>query len=205
VSHVVMQAAEFPSIDAAMQCEKELRSLVDDYVRFEKTDPDPWRTTRVAPPLVAFGQRHGVEWPKEEHSRFLIKGLFEDEAQLLRVDRMLFFWAGGFDLGGPTLREILRRLGASAAVGEGKCHLAIRHEDPDARAEELAEFLREEDFEDQFSLGDATDSPAGWSFTITVIGPRHRKRLSFDDSGVQDWAFTELLPQLTDENPTLVR
>ena len=205
MSHVGMQAAEFPSIEAAAQCEKELRALIDDYVRFEKTDPDPWGGKRVPPPLVAFGERHGVAWPADENARFLIKGLFADEAQLLCVDRMVFFWAGGFDLGGPTLRAILGRLGASAAVGEGHCHLAIRHDDPDTRAEELADFLREEDFEDQFSVDDGAGAPTGWSFSITVIGPRHRKRLTFDDSGVQDWAFTELLPQLVDEDPTLVR
>jgi hypothetical protein len=200
-----MQAAEFPSVDRATRCEKELRALIDAYVRFEASDPDPWGGKRVPPPLATFGERHGVAWPNEESSRFLIKGLFKEEAQLLQVDRMVFFWAGGFDLGGDTLRAILVRLGATAAVGEGECHLTIRHDDPDARVEELADFLREEDFDDQFEVVDGAPSPADTYFSITVIGPRHRARIAFDDSGVQDWAFTALLPQLSEEDPALLR
>ncbi len=158
----------------------------------------------VPPPLAAFGERHGVAWPSAESAGFLSKGLFEDEAQLLQVDRMVFFWAGGFDLGGETLRAILVRLGARAAVGEGNCHLAIHNDDPDARVEALADFLREEDFDDQFTVSDAVASPADAYFSITVIGPRHQKRIVFDDSGVQDWAFTALLAQLSDEDPALL-
>jgi hypothetical protein len=199
-----MQAAEFSSVESAAKCEKELRALIDEYVRFEKSDPDPWGGKRVPPPLVAFGERHGVAWPNEEASRFFIKGLFADEAQLLQVDRMVFFWAGGFELGGDTLRAALVRLGASAAVGEGKCHLSIRHDDPDARIAELTEFLRDEDYEDQFEIVDGAASPKHPYFSITVIGPQHRARIAFDDSGVQDWAFTALLPQLSGEDPALV-
>jgi hypothetical protein len=199
VSHVVLQAAEFPTTAAAERCETELRSLIDDYVRFEKSDPDPWGNKRVPPPLVAFGKRHGIEWPLTEASRFLIKGMFSEEAQLLRVDRMVFFWAGGFYLGGPTLRDILRRLGARAVVDNGQCHLAIRNDNPDARIEELAAFLVEEDYEDQFTIGPDGDG----MFTLTVIGPSHRNRISFDDSGVEDWAFMAVVPQLSEEDPTL--
>jgi len=200
MSHVVLQAAEFSSAGAAARCETELRSLIDEYVRFEKSDPDPWGNKRVPPPLVAFGKRHGVEWPLTESSRFLIKGMFHEEVRLLRVDRMVFFWAGGFDLGGPTLREILRSLGASAVAGDnGQCHLTIRNGNPDTRVEELAQFLVDEDFEDQFTIGVDVDG----MFSITVIGPSHRNRISFDDSGVEDWAFTALLPQLSDEDPSL--
>jgi hypothetical protein len=203
VSHVVIQAAEFPTADLAVRCEEELRRLVAEYVAFEKTDPDPWSQKRVPPPLVSFGERHGVVWPHDEASRFLIKGLFEDEVQILRLDRMVFLWAGGFDLGGDTMRKILGRLGATAAVGEGKCHLTIQHADPTARVEELAEFLREEDYEDQFSVVNGGSARSGAYFSITVVGPNGRMRLEFDDSGVQDWAFTAVLPQLNDEAPAL--
>jgi hypothetical protein len=200
-----MQAAEFPSVELAARCEHELAALVTHYTRFEATDPDPWGGDRVPPPLVAFGERHGVTWPPDKTSRFLIKGLFrDDEVQVLRVDRMVFFSAAGFELGGETLRAILLRLGARAAVGEGKCHLAIRNDDPDARVEELAEFLRDEDFEDQFTVCDGAGAPGAW-FTLTVVGPAHRTRLAFEDSGVEDWAFVALLPQLCHEDPTLFR
>ena len=202
MSHVVMQAAEFSSVDLAAQCEKELRALIDAYVKFETTDPDPWGGKTVPPPLAAFGKRHGIDWPNHEKARFLIKGLFKEAANLLLVDRMIFFWAGGFDLGGDTLRAILRSLGARVAVGEGKCHLTIRHEDPAARVEELAGFLNDEDFEDQFTVGDAAASDA--YFSITVVGPKDTKHIGFDDSGVQDWAFVSVLPQLSDEDPSLM-
>jgi hypothetical protein len=205
LSHVVMQAAEFPTTALAQRCEKELRALIDEYVRFEASDPDPWGGKSVPPPLAAFGDRHGVAWPNHESSRFLIKGLFADEAQLLLVDRMVFFWAGGFDLGGETLRAILVKLGASATTREGGSHIAIHHDDPDARVEELAEFLRAEDFEDQFAIDDGTSSDVDACASITVVGPRHQMRVAFDDSGVQDWAFTALLPQLHDEDPTVLR
>jgi hypothetical protein len=60
MAHVVMQAAEFPSIELAQRGEKELRALIEQYVQFERSDPDPWGGKRVPPPLVAFGDRHGI-------------------------------------------------------------------------------------------------------------------------------------------------
>ncbi|HEY2368418.1 MAG TPA: hypothetical protein VGH87_18605 [Polyangiaceae bacterium] len=203
MSHVVMQAAEFPSVDLAKRCETELRALIDAQIRFEAADPDPWGGKSVPAHLTAFGERHGVAWPSDEHSRFLAKGLFEDEAQLLQVDRMVFFWIPGFDLGGDTLRAILRKLGAVAAVGEGQCHLAIACDDPDARVQELTSFLVDEDFEDQFTVLDGKHTTHDY-FSVTLEGSKHTKRIVFDDSGVQDWAFTALLPQLAGEDPKLV-
>lgn len=198
-----MQAAEFPSLALAEECERVLRALVEAYIQFEKTDADPWGAKRVPPPLVAFGKRYGVEWPNDERSRFLVKGLFEDEAKLLRVDRMIFFWVPGFDLGGDTLRGILRGLGATAAVGEGHVHLTIKNDDPETRTTELAEFLaEEEDFDEQFTVHAGKASQQTY-FSLTVVGPASSKHLEFDDSGVQDWAFTAVLPQLFDEDPTL--
>lgn len=170
-----------------------MRGLIEGYVAFEKSDPDPWRTDRVPPPLAAFGAAHGVEWPLRDDSRFLLKGSFEEEAQLLRVDHVLFFWGGGFELGGPTLRAIFTKLGATLCTD--RCALSIRAGDPDARADELAAFLEDEDYEGQFTL----DDEHGTLHTLTIIGPRSGRALSFDDSGVQDWAFVALLPQLEGE------
>jgi hypothetical protein len=201
MSHVVMQAAEHRTIQDAQRCEAVLRGLFDDFVRFQKEDPSPWRTDRVPPPLVAFGKRHGVEWPHDDASRFLVKGSFAEEAQLLRIDRMVFFWAGGFELGGATLLGILTGLGATAVASD--CHLSIKNADPDARVAELATFLDENDFQDQYAVDDGTGSLESKLFSLTVVGPAHRKRLMFDDSGVQDWAFAELLPQLDGEDPSL--
>ncbi len=38
------------------------------------------------------------------------------------------------------------------------------------------------------------------------FGPRERatKHVAFDDSGVQDWAFVVALPQLSDEDPSVM-
>lgn len=200
MSHVVMQAAEFPTIEAAERCEAELNLLLQAYIHFEATDPSPWNQERVPAVLLEFGEKHGVEWPLQKDSRFLLKGGFEDSAELMRIDRLVFFWGGGFDLGGETLRKILVKLGA-VNVGEF-CAISIKSSDPDARLEELAEFLNEEDFEEQFEL-DPDDLE--WALhSITIVGPNHSRTLAFDDSGVQDWAFVTLLPQLNGEDPTLV-
>ena len=203
MAHVVMQAAEFASVDEAMRAEAELRQLVDGYVAFEKTDPEPWSQERVPPPLVAFGQRHGVQWPHAKASRFSLKGLFEDEANLLRVDRMLFFWGGGFDLGGETLRTILGRMGAVACAEF--VHLVVETRDPQTRLAELTSFLVDEDFEDQFQVVSSAAELEDVLFSITLRNGSERTHLVFDDSGVQDWAFVSLLPQLDGEDPRLSR
>lgn len=201
MASVVMQAAEFPSVDLAKQAEHALRKLCDAYVDFEANDPDPWNSKRIPPPLVEFGKRHGIDWPDGHDSQFLLKGMFEDAVELIRVDRMVFFWGGGFDLGGETLREILRSKGARDVVEY--CDIIIEHSDPDARVSELAEFLEYEDLGDQFSLD------AGYLesvlHTVTVVGPEHSRTMSFEDSGVQDWAFVNILPQLDGEDPRLKR
>lgn len=131
MSHVVMQAAEFPSLEGAKQCEAALDELYRAYVNFEATDPSPWSSDRVPRPLLDFGKKFGVEWPLKEDARFLLKGGFEDAAELMRIDRIVFFWGGGFDLGGETLREILVKMGAKK-VAES-CYITIQNSDPDMR------------------------------------------------------------------------
>jgi hypothetical protein len=201
MSHVVMQASEWDSVDAAIRCEKELRALFDTYVRFEREDSSPWAQDRVAPPLAAFGRAHGVAWPLEKDSRFLLKGGIEDSAEILRVDRMVFFWGGGFDLGGEALRNVLRSMGA-VRVAEG-CTLFVRSDDPDERVKQLAAFLDDEDFEEQYEVDDGV-APADHALhTVTFVSKARRRRIVFDDSGVQDWAFVAILPQLDGENPSL--
>jgi hypothetical protein len=99
-------------------------------------------------------------------------------------------------------------LGAGAAAPKNSCHVVILDTDPHARAKQLADFLVEEDYEDQFTAGEGTFSPTelpNMLFSISVIGPHSSAHLSFDDSGVQDWAFTTLLPQLSDKDPSLLR
>lgn len=199
MSHVVMQAAEFPSIEGANQCETALGELYRAYVNFEATDPSPWSADRVPGPLLDFGKKFGVEWPLTEDARFLLKGGFEDAAELMRIDRIVFFWGGGFDLGGQTLREILAKMGAKTVTDS--CDITVQNSDPNARLEELVAFLNDEDYEDQYEID--PDDVDFALHTITIAGPHHSRCLAFDDSGVQDWAFVALLPQLDGEDPCL--
>lgn len=206
VSHVVLQAGEFPSIALAERCTNELQTLIHAYAAFENSDHNPWDRQRVAPPLLAFGNRHGIVWPNDKSSQFLIRGNFEDDVEVFCVGRVVFFWADGFHLGGDTLRAVFSQLGAITTVGEGDCHILIRHEDPDTRAAELLEFLREEeDYDVPFLVLHNTPPPETAYASLTLIGPHHRVSLVFDDSGAQDGAFTALLPQLSEENPSLLR
>lgn len=197
-----MQAAECASVEDAARIEAELEQLCAAYLAYERAAKNPWSPDAIPEPLVAFGERHGVPWPREQRdARFLLKGTFDDAAELLRVDRMVFFWGGGFDLGGPWLREILVRLGARATTTAPR--LVVACADPAARAEELATFLVEEDHEDQFTVSSDDADLDDASFSITLVHGDTRRHLLFDDSGVQDWAFVALLPQLDGEDPSL--
>lgn len=200
MAHVVMQAAEFPTLEAAERCEAELRSFIAAYGRYEESP------AAAASPLDELGRRHGVAWPGDRSSRISVKGPFSDSAALARIGRLVFFWIGGFNLGGETMREVLRRLGAVATASEAGCHVVVRHDDPDDRVDALAAFLDDGDFEEQYTVQDAgTPLDADAPFSVTFVGPRHARRLVFDTSGVQDWAFTELLHQLDGDDPGLAR
>ena len=136
MSHVVMQAAETGSIADAERIEAVLNELIERYVAFEEAHPAPWDAATTPAPLVAFGEQHGVPWPHHRDARFLLKGAFSEMAQVLRVDRLVFFWGGGFDLGGAWMREILAELGATACTDLPK--LTVSCSDPDARLAELS-------------------------------------------------------------------
>ncbi|RYG18901.1 hypothetical protein EON82_22075 [bacterium] len=200
MSHVVMQAAEFPSLRAAESAEAELRAFMAAYGAYDDA-PGPGDS-----PLVELGRAHGIVWPDDPSAAILVKGLFSQEAQLARIDRLVFFWFGGFDFGGEPFREVLRRLGAVHTADERTCHVVVRTDDAEGRAAALAEFLDEEDFEDQYTAEDAA-APLGEdvAFSVTFTGPKASKRLVFDTSGVQDWAFTNVLYQLTDDDPAFAR
>ena len=201
MAHVVMQAAEFPRVELAIEAEKQLGELRKAYIEFEKTDPDPWGFKEVPKPLLEFGARHGVDWPHRKDARFLVKDSFDEATRLIRIERMVFFYGGGFDLGGPTLRSILSAMGAE--IVDEFCYLKIRSETPDQRLEELVEFLEDEELEDQFEI-DPEDRD-DFLHLLEIKGPRHSRILGFDDSGVSDWAFIHLIPQLDGEDPSFIR
>ncbi len=196
MAHVVMQSAEFATVEQAQKAESELKWLCDAYTDFEANDPDPWNQERIPPPLIEFGKRHGLDWPNEKHARFLLKGGFAEMVELLRLDRMVFFWGGGFDMGDEPLRQILRKLGATDV--RETCDLIVKCTDPDSRIAELAQFLEDEDFEEQYFVDDYDD----WAyFSVKLEGDNHSRMIWFDDSGVQDWAFVTMLYQLDGEDP----
>jgi hypothetical protein len=210
MSRVVLQAAEFASNEACARAEAEIRSLIEAYASFERSDPDPWSQDRPPPaPLVEFGRRHDVEWPSSKDGRFFLREPIAEAAQVLAVGRMLFFWAPGFALGGPALRRCLQRIGAVAVAGcggdgdDGRVDLVIRAASATARLEELAEFLDAEDYEDQYEVVDDPEALELALFTITADDGQARSTMVFDDSGVQDWAFVAALPQLDGDEPRL--
>jgi hypothetical protein len=85
---------------------------------------------------------------------------------------------------------------------EERCALTIRNDAPDQRVQELAAFLDEEDYEGQYSIDDGEGASDAAFYTLTVVGRDRRSRLLFDGSGVQDWAFVAILPQLDGEDPS---
>lgn len=198
MSHVVMQAAQFVTLADAARVEEELQRLRAAYISYEQHADSPWSADAVPAPLVELGARHGVPWPGDKDSRFFLKGAFDDAAEVLRIDRLVFFWGGGFDLGGEWLREVLRKLGAVFCTDLPR--IVVRVADPHTRVAEASEFLIAEDYEDQFSTDDALDDAL---FTITFANDTQRTHLVFDDSGVQDWAFVAMLPQLSGDDPVL--
>lgn len=200
MSHVVMQAAEFPNIEAAGAAMARLEAFYSKYVEFEATDPNPWSWDAVPDVLTRFGNEFGVDWPHTKTARFMLKGAFRDTAELLCVGRLVFFWGGGFEMGGDTFRAVLAKMGATKTAEF--CELVIHNDDPDGLIEAWVESLEADDFEDQFTLDPEEDGD--WLHTITVKGPTGERLVAFDDSGVSDWAFTSLLPQLVDLDPRFV-
>jgi hypothetical protein len=220
MAHVVLHCAEFRTSDAASSAAGALATLKAEYARHEssvalQSSRAPYGDSRtpelIPPPLVAFGERHGFVWPSS--CGFLIKG-FADEIEIVAVDRLVFFYVGGFELGSEAIATYFAGSGA-VRYAYDRCQLVMRVADPVARARELAAFLVDEDYEDQFTLridGQVEGSDEAQSdgevepyflFTLILTNAEHTCVLGFDDSGVQDWAFVSLLYQLSGMDPSL--
>lgn len=199
-----MQVAAFADVASAQAWEAELERLREAYVRFERTDAAPWSMEKVPPPLEAFAARRGQTWPLTESARFLVKGSFEDAVELLRIDRVVVLWGNGFELGGATLAGLARKDGATRTAESGTCHLRVRTESATARAAELAAFLDDEDHAGHYTL-QPLDAPLPpyTLFSVAIEDAKGGQRFVFDGSGMQDWAFVALLPQLDGEDPML--
>jgi hypothetical protein len=208
MAHVVLHCAEYPTSEAAELAGAGLQRLKDEYIAYERSvghrrEPDGV----VAPPLVAFGQRHGFAWPAS--GRFEIEG-GADEIEVSVVDRLVFFHVGGFELGGEAIETYFARSGAIRCASE-RAHLVMRSAEPVASARELAAFLGDEDYEEQFTLlvdgavelRPFHDEQIDFLYTVTLADAEHACVLGFDDSGVQDWAFVAMLYQLCGMDPSL--
>ena len=107
---IVMQAAQAGSIADAERIEAALAELIASCAAYERAHyasenvkpvtvrTAPWSAPTIPEPLVAFGERHGVPWPRTEEARFVLRGTFPEDVSLLRVDRLVFFWCDGFEL-----------------------------------------------------------------------------------------------------------
>lgn len=209
MAHVVLHCAEYRSSEAANLAGEELEKLKEDYLRYEpsvalQSSRPPYGDNAspdtIPPPLVAFGERHGFVWPSS--CGFLIKG-FADQIQIAVVDRLVFFHVGGFELGGEAMATYFRASGAIRCASDA-AHLVMQSTQAVAQARELAAFLVDEDYEDQFTLRvDGDEDGDDFLFELTLSDAEHTCVLGFTDAGVQDWAFVSLLYQLLGSDPTL--
>ncbi len=197
MAHVVMQAAEFPDLKSAESAMARLTKFKAEYIEFETLDPNPWSWESVPSVLTSFGREFGIEWPHQKSARFLLKGTFAEASELRQAGRLIFFWGGGFEMGGDTLRTILKHMGATKTVEF--CEIMVRSDDPDGLIETWVELLEANDFEDQYILD--PDDGEDWLHTIMVKGDDNERLIAFDDSGVSDWAFVSLISLLQDLNP----
>ena len=200
MAHVVMQAAQLPTTRAAEAAAEALARLVDEYSAWEEAaGAAAWDEGPTPPPLLAFAARHGFEWPTG--ARILLKGMAGEVLCVAAIDELVFFWGGGFEVGGAGIERFFAAGGAVAQAT--RCHLTVRSESPAALVESLAQFLDEEDYEDQYSSQPLAAASLGELLhSVTVEGPEPLV-LGFDDSGVQDWAFTTVLYQLAGLHPRL--
>lgn len=197
MAHVVLHCAEFPSSEKAIAAAAELETLKAALVAWEVGNFSDGKN--VPMPCLEFAERRAFEWPPNavvllEHPA--------SEIEVVQVDALVFFYGGGFDLGGAGTARFFEYAGATRCATSG--HLVIDAQDPVALTRELASFLDEEDFADQYRVFEGKP-PAPLMHSITLTGPGGPRVLGFDDSGVQDWAFVALLPQLDGSRPRFGR
>ncbi len=201
MSHVILHCAEFDSEAAARAVEAALVGFCAAYAVYEREVhgrglvPD-----QPSPPLIEFARAQGFTLRGE--GALLIKGLAQDELKVVRIDRLVCFYAGGFELGGDGIEAYFAHAQARRYARD-EAHLVVASEDPEASARALAGFLEDEDFEDQYVLAEAGEGPRDGVFSVRFERGETAWTLSFDDSGVQDWAFIACLPQLDGESPSL--
>ncbi|KIG18664.1 hypothetical protein DB30_07679 [Enhygromyxa salina] len=196
MAHVVMHCAQFPSDEGAIAAAEALEGLRAALVKWERDNHNDG--TKPAAPCLEFATRRSFIWPSDgvislKHGA--------DEIEVLQVDTLVFFYGGGFELGGAGTERAFEAMGAARHVTG--CHVVVEVGEAAAAARELAAFLDEEDFAGQYSLVEGDVKIEGFLHSIAFVGAAARHTLCFDDSGVQDWAFVAAAPQLSGMGPRL--
>lgn len=166
--------------------------------------------THVVLHCAEYRSSDAAELAGAELQQLQLQGDDDDDAEIAVVDRLVFVYVGGFELGGGAIEAYFARSGAIRCVSD-RAHLVVKSTDPVANARELAAFLVDEDYEQQFTLlidgavelRPFHDEQIEFLFTVTLANAEHTCVLGFDDSGVQDWAFVSLLYQLCGMDPSL--
>jgi len=195
-----MQGAQLPTTQAAEAAAEALGRLVDEYSTWEEAvGAAAWNDGPTPPPLLAFAERHAFAWPTG--ARILLEGMAREGLRVVAIDELVFFWGGGFQVGGAGIERFFAAAGAVAQAT--RCHLKVRSEPPAALVESLAQFLDDEDYEGQYSSQPLANASLGELLHSVTVEGAEPMVLGFDDSGVQDWAFTAVLYQLAGLHPRL--
>ncbi len=202
MAHVVLHCAEFESESAAGVAAAGLDEFRAATIAYERQLGGP--AEPPDPPLVEFAKAHG--FALHGACEVLVKGPAEDTMQVLQVDRLVFFYAGGFDLGGDAIETYFSLAGASH-YSRDTAQLVVASENPQASARSLASFLDDEEYAEQYYLAEAEAEvyadPTPFSVRFETADTSLATAVIFDDSGVQDWAFIACLPQLHGQAPRL--
>ena len=203
----VTHCAHFATESAARDAVHALEVLLQEYADYEhsvtlqSSDPpygDTAKANAIPPPFIAFAARHGFNWPSS--CGFLLRGPASD-AELIQIDRLVFFRGNGFELGGEAIQTFLKMRGA--LVGSDEANLVVQCDAPDERRGELAAFLEDEDFEGEFVLLDRMQDDAELLCSITFQSPKTQRVLGFRHRGMEPDAFVAALYQLAGEDPLI--
>lgn len=201
---LAFHCAEFADEATAAEAARALLEFRSMFTQFEESMLQEGRIQALdetPAPLTAFAAKHGFDVPGV--CEVLLKGSASDVMEVLHVNKVVFFYASAFDLGGKAIELFFRRAKAVKYSRNAAC-IVIESHSPEESAESLASFLNEEDFEGQYTLvhSDAARVSAT-GYSIRLANSESSSTLCFDDSGVQDWALAACLPQLDGESPRL--
>jgi len=204
MSHIVLHCAQFSSVQKAEIAAQRLNELRQSYIDWSNFRFSKGESLSEFPQLLFdFAEKHGFDWPRDKKNGFLIKGDAE-EIQVVVIGALVFFYAGGFSLGGTAMLNFFRVVDATHYATH--CHLLVSADDPDGASKDLAAFLDAEDYEEQYAIKSNRDELESLLtlHSVRFISPKGKESvLGFGDVGVQDWAFVSAIYQLDSGSPTL--